>query len=127
MKIMTSVLIAVALTAAGGAAAGALEECMIKGDQAAVSRCLIDAEREAQAALIKVEGDAGKRARDLDVATGRSGAAAALAKSMRAFVDYRKAQCDFVRAMYASGNGADNGQLGCMVDITRRRVRDFTN
>lgn len=109
------------------ATAGALEECMIKGDHPAVTRCLIDADHEAQAALLKAEGDAGKRARALDTATGRAGAAAALARSMRGFVDYRKAQCDFVRAMYASGAGADQGQLGCVVDLTRRRVRDLQN
>jgi uncharacterized protein YecT (DUF1311 family) len=110
---------------ARGAAAGALDECMIRGDQAAVTRCLIESDREAEASLVKAEGDAGKRARDLDLATGRAGAAAALAKSMRAFTDYRKAQCDFVRAMYANATAADNGQLGCRIDITRRRVRDL--
>ncbi len=44
---------------------------------------------------------------------------------MRAFTEYRKEQCDFVKAMYASGNGADQGLLGCRVDMTRRRVRDL--
>ena len=48
------------------AGAGALEECMIRGDHAAVGKCLLDAEREAQDALIKAEGDAGKKARNLD-------------------------------------------------------------
>lgn len=114
---------AVAMTAG----AGALEECMIKGDHAAVSRCLLESEREAQDALVKAEGDAGKRARDLDLATGRAGAAAALAKSMRAFADYRKAQCDFVRAMYASGSGAEQGMIACRIDLTRRRARDLAN
>ena len=84
------------------ATAGALDECMIKGGQAAVTRCLIDADNEATAALNKAEGTAGARARQLDTATGRPGAAAALAKSMRAFAEYRKDQCDFVKAMYAS-------------------------
>ncbi|MCC6193050.1 MAG: DUF1311 domain-containing protein [Burkholderiales bacterium] len=110
---------------AGVAGAGALDECMIKGDHATVTRCLVDADKDAQAALNKAEGDAARRARELDTATGRPGAAAALAKSMRAFTDYRKAQCDFVRAMYASGAGADQGQLACMIDMTRRRARDF--
>ncbi|MFO1315295.1 MAG: lysozyme inhibitor LprI family protein [Burkholderiales bacterium] len=109
------------------AGAGALEECMIKGDSSAVSKCLLESDREAQDALIKAEGDAGKRARDLDLATGRAGAAAALAKSMRAFADYRKAQCDFVRAMYAGGSGAEQGTMGCRVDLTRRRARDLAN
>ncbi|MEO8756018.1 MAG: lysozyme inhibitor LprI family protein [Casimicrobiaceae bacterium] len=126
MNSMTRVLIVCAgLTLTAAAKAGALDECMIKGDHPAVTRCLLDADKEAQAALVKAEGDAGKKARDLDVATGRSGAAAALARSMRAFADYRKAQCDFIKAMYASGNGADQGQLGCQVDLTRRRVRDL--
>ena len=71
------------------------------------------------------EGDAGKRARDIDTATGRPAASPALAKSMRAFSEYRKLQCDFVRALYASSANADQGQLGCMIDITRRRVREL--
>ena len=110
---------------AGAAGAGALDECMIKGDHAAVSRCLVEAEKDAQASLNKAEGDAARKARDLDTATGRPGAAAALARSMRAFSDYRKAQCDFVRAMYAQSASADQGQLGCFIDMTRRRARDF--
>ena len=44
---------------------------------------------------------------------------------MRAFADYRKAQCDFVRAMYSSGSGAEQAQLGCIIDLTRRRVREL--
>ena len=100
MKLMASVLTTCVLVAAAtDATAGALEECMIRGDQAVVRSCLVEADREAQLALNKAEGDAGKRARDIDTATGRPGAAAALAKSMRAFVDYRKAQCEFVRPM----------------------------
>lgn len=127
MRTLAGVVGACACAIAMTAGAGALEECMIRGDHAAVSKCLLDAEREAQDALIKAEGDAGKKARDLDLATGRAGAAAALAKSMRAFADYRKAQCDFVRAMYASGSGADQGALGCRVDLNRRRARDLAN
>jgi len=44
------------------ATAGALDECTIKGDHAAVSRCLLDADREAQASLNAAEGAAGTRA-----------------------------------------------------------------
>jgi uncharacterized protein YecT (DUF1311 family) len=126
MKSMARMLV-VCASAFGTAlsTAGALDECMIKGDHAAVTRCLIEADSEATAAMNKAEGLAGARARQLDTATGRPGAAAALAKSMRTFADYRKDQCDFVKAMYASGVGADQGQLGCRVDLTRRRVRDL--
>jgi uncharacterized protein YecT (DUF1311 family) len=126
MKCMTRTLVVcMTVFGTGLANAGAVEECLVKGDQAAVTRCLIDAENEATSALNKAEGAAGTRARQLDTATGRPGAAAALAKSMRAFADYRKEQCDFVKAMYASGAGADQGLIGCRVDLTRRRVRDL--
>ena len=113
--------------AAMSAGAGALDECMIRGDRATVTRCLADADAEAQTALVKAEGTVAKLARDLDTATGRPGAAAAFARSMRAFADYRKAQCDFVKAMYASGSGAEQAMHGCMIDMTRRRVRDVQN
>jgi uncharacterized protein YecT (DUF1311 family) len=126
MKSITHIAVVCAWAIATAAAnAGALDECMIKGDHAAVTRCLIDAESEAQATLDKAEGLAGTRARKLDTATGRPGAAAALAKSMRAFAEYRKDQCDFVRAMYASGAGTEQRLVGCRVDMTRRRVRDL--
>ena len=80
---------------------------------------------EAQASLVKAEGDAGRKARDIDTATGRSSAAPALAKSMRALSEYRKAQCDYVRAMAANAPAADQAQMGCVIDITRRRVREL--
>ena len=44
--------------AASVATAGALDECAIKGDHAAVSRCLLDADREARASLHAAEGAA---------------------------------------------------------------------
>jgi uncharacterized protein YecT (DUF1311 family) len=126
MKSISRIVIVFACAfSTAGATAGALDECMIRGDQTVVTKCLFEADSEANAALIKAEGAAGARARQLDTATGRPGAAAALAKSMRAFNEYRKEQCDFVRAMYASGAGAEHGQLGCRVDLTRRRAREL--
>ena len=107
--------------------AGALDDCAIKGDHATVSRCLVDADREAQAALHAAEGAAGIRARERDTATGLPGANAALARSMRGFAEYRKLQCDFIKAMYAGGYGAEQGMLGCRIDLTRRRLRDLQN
>ena len=114
-----------ALVMSGAAAAGAVEECLARRDHAAVTRCLLDNETEAQASLVKAEGDAGKKARGIDTATGRSSAAPALAKSMRAFSEYRKAQCDYVRAMFANAAGAEQAQIGCVIDVTRRRVREL--
>ena len=123
MKMAFALIVSTAMS--GAAMAGALDECLIRGDQPAVTRCLVEADKETQAALHKAEGDVGKRARDIDAATGRAPAAPALAKSMRAFTDYKKAQCDFVRAMYSTGSGGEQAQLGCMIDLTRRRVREL--
>jgi uncharacterized protein YecT (DUF1311 family) len=113
------------LATAAPAAAGALDECQTAGDHAAVSRCLLEADAQAQASLRNAEAAAGTRAREIDNATGRPGANAALAKTLRPFADYRTTQCDYVRALYASGVGAEQAQLACRVDLTRRRVREL--
>jgi uncharacterized protein YecT (DUF1311 family) len=107
------------------AAAGALDECQTAGDRAAVMRCLADADAEAQASLRNAEAAAGIRAREIDTATGRPGANAALAKTLRPFTEYRTLQCDYVKALHASGSGAEQAGLGCRVDLTRRRVREL--
>jgi len=125
MKPALAMMATILLGFAVPAAAGALDECQGAGDHAAVTRCLVEADGEAQASLRNAEGVAGTHARELDAITGRPGANAALAKSMRAFADYRKLQCDYVRALYASGNGADQAALACRIDLTRRRVREL--
>jgi uncharacterized protein YecT (DUF1311 family) len=125
MKIFVAAVAAGLLGFAASASAGALEECQTAGDHAAVTRCLVDADGEAQASLRSAEAAAGTRAREIDTATGRSRANAALAKSMRAFTEYRTVQCDYVKSLYGSGNGAEQALLGCRVDLTRRRVREL--
>ena len=45
--------------------------------------------------------------------------------SLRTFADYRTTQCDYVKALYASGTGADQALLACRIDLTRRRVREL--
>ena len=125
MNILVAALAAGLLGIAANATAGALDECQTAGDHAAVSRCLFEQDRDAQASLRNAEAAAGTRARELDAVTGRPGANAALAKSLRAFTEYRTLQCDFIKAMYASGNGADQAALACRIDLTRRRVRDL--
>lgn len=127
MKLTVAGVAAMGMLAAGAAMAGAFDECNLRGDQAAMMRCLVDADRDAQEQLNKVEGDLARKARDLDTATGRPVAAPALARSMREFGNYRKAQCEFVRAMYPTGTRGDQAQAACMVDMTRRRVRDLQN
>ena len=125
MNIFVAAVAAGLLGIAANATAGALDECQTAGDHAAVSRCLFEQDRDAQASLRNAEAAAGTRARELDAATGRPIANAALAKSLRAFAEYRTLQCDFIRAMYASGNGADQAALACRIDLTRRRVREL--
>ena len=125
MNILVAALAAGLLGIAANATAGALDECQTAGDHAAVSRCLFEQDRDAQASLRNAEAAAGTRARELDAVTGRPGANAALAKSLRAFTEYRTLQCDFIKAMYGSGNGADQAALACRIDLTRRRVRDL--
>ena len=125
MKTIMVTLAMVLLAIAAPATAGALDECQIAGDHAAVTRCLVDADAQAQASLRNAEAAAGTRAREIDNATGRAVANAALAKTLRAFADYRTTQCDYVKALYASGTGAEQALLGCRVDLTRRRVREL--
>ncbi len=117
--------IVLVLAWAAPAAAGALDECMTTGDHAAVTRCLLDSDAQVQASLRNAEAAAGTRAREIDNATGRAGANAALAKSMRAFAEYRTLQCDYIKALYGSGAGAEQAGLACRVDLTRRRVREL--
>jgi uncharacterized protein YecT (DUF1311 family) len=109
----------------GAASAGALEECMDKGDHQAVTRCLTVADSAANAALRDAEGRAATMARELDAATGRTEAARAYDRSVRAYSQYRDAQCNYVKAMYASGNGAGQALLACRVDFARRRAREL--
>jgi uncharacterized protein YecT (DUF1311 family) len=125
---MNTTWVAMAMVLLGLAApvkAGALDECQTAGDHAAVTRCLAEADAQAQASLRNAEAAAGIKAREIDTATGRPGANAALAKTLRTFTDYRTTQCDYVKALHASGAGAEQAGLGCRVDLTRRRVRDL--
>jgi uncharacterized protein YecT (DUF1311 family) len=125
MKTFVAALAAGLLGFAASAAAGALDECQTAGDHAAVTRCLVDADGEAQTSLRNAEAAAGIRAREIDTATGRPRANAALAKTLRAFTEYRTLQCDYVKALYGSGNGADQAAIACRIDLTRRRVREL--
>jgi len=125
MNMILVPLAMVLLLIAAPATAGALEECQTAGDQAVVMKCLVDADAQAQASLRNAEATAGTRAREIDHATGRPGANAALAKTLRTFADYRTTQCDYVKALFASGAGADQALLACRIDLTRRRVREL--
>ena len=108
------------------ALASALEECVTAGDGAAVLRCLTEEDARANVELSNAEAAAAKRARDLEQATGRAGAHAALAKTVRDFAAYRASQCAYVKETMASGSGAARALVGCRIDLNRRRVRELT-
>jgi uncharacterized protein YecT (DUF1311 family) len=119
-------LLLLGMGAAGFATAGVLEECMPVGNHAAVTRCIETEDSSADAALARAEAAAADRAREIERATGRPGPHAALARSVRAFAQYRDAQCNFVKEMYASGSAAAQARLACRADLTRRRVRELS-
>jgi uncharacterized protein YecT (DUF1311 family) len=119
------IAVTMALAWAAPAAAGALDECQTVGDKEVVMRCMLEADAQAQASLRNAEAAAGTRAREIDSATGRPLANAALAKTLRTFADYRTTQCDYIRVLYASSGGAEQAALACRVDLTRRRVREL--
>jgi len=115
-----------ALTAAAGAAqAGAYEDCMTKGAQADVMKCLVSEERDAANELASAEASAAQKARSVEQATGKPGIHAALAKSVRDFAAYRASQCGFVRELAAREPVGEQAQVACRVDLTRRRVREL--
>jgi uncharacterized protein YecT (DUF1311 family) len=122
------VVLALALSGAIAmpARASAVEECVPAGDGAAVLRCLTEEDTKANVELSNAEAAAAKRARELEQATGRVGAHAALAKTVRDFAAYRASQCAYVKETMASGSGAAQALVGCRIDLNRRRVRELT-
>ena len=70
VKVFAAAAAAVWALVPGAVHAGALDECMVKGDHAAVTRCLAEQDAQAQAQLRAAEGAAATWARELDRATG---------------------------------------------------------
>ena len=120
----TLAMTALAATATA-AQAGAYEDCMTSGNQAAVMQCLQSADREAATELASAEASAAQKARDVERATGKPGIHAALAKSVRDFAAYRASHCGFVRELAAREPVGEQAQVACRVDLTRRRVREL--
>lgn len=118
-------LLAAAAFFAPWARAGALEECLAVGDRSAVTACLLNEDRKANEELSAAEASAAQRARALESATGRPGAHAALAKSVKDFAQYRTSQCSYIKETFASGTGAEDAMLACRIDLARRRVREL--
>ncbi len=129
MRVRHFAVAAIAALAPLVASAGAMDEC--EGSRDAVAKCLSDLELETQAALKRAETDAGKAARDVEVATKQPGAYTAFAAASRAFSLYQQAQCDYVRALQPDANvraktaepsQADLAKIACRVDLARDRI-----
>jgi uncharacterized protein YecT (DUF1311 family) len=105
--------------------AGAYEDCVTAGNQAAVMQCLVNQEKEANAELGNAEAALAQKARSVEQATGKPGIHAALAKSVRDFAAYRTSHCGFVRDLAAREPVGEQAQIACRVDLTRRRTREL--
>ena len=127
MNTNTVLLVMALIGVAPPALAGALDECMSKGDHAAITQCLLQEESATEASLRQAEAAAGNKVRGLDKVTGNGEPRAAFDRSVVAFKQYRDAQCNFVKSMYGSGTGAGQALVACRIDLTRRRIRELLN
>jgi uncharacterized protein YecT (DUF1311 family) len=118
-------LLALGTCASLTARAGAYEDCVTAGNQAAVMACLAGAEKQANADLANAEAQVAQKARAVEGATGKAGIHAALAKSVRDFTAYRASQCAYVREMAVREPVAEQAGIACRVDLTRHRVREL--
>ena len=125
-RVCAAVLVAgVATCRATLAAAGAYEDCVTAGNQAAVMQCLSGEEKQANAELSTAEAQLAQKARAVESATGKAGIHAALAKSVRDFATYRTSHCAYVREMAVREPVAEQASIACRVDLTRRRAREL--
>ena len=104
----------------------ALAECWRwAASRPAVGDCLdaalIAAERELEAVEAKALADA----RALDLVTGRTRAAAAVAASAVAWIAYREAECGRIAELAAGGSGSGDFFRACLVDGVRARVAEL--
>jgi uncharacterized protein YecT (DUF1311 family) len=105
--------------------AGAYEDCVTAGNQAAVMQCLVNQEKDANAELANAEATLAQKTRSVEQATGKPGIHAALARSVRDFAAYRTSHCGFVRELAAREPVGEQAQIACRVDLTRRRTREL--
>lgn len=117
-----------ALLLAAHAGAGALDDCtQAVANMSEMPACLAQRLKTAEHKLAQAESRTLTQMRELDQVTdGRYRAARALEQGQRAFRAYRKAQCAWVAASYASGNGAGHAQAACQIDLTEQRLQQLS-
>jgi uncharacterized protein YecT (DUF1311 family) len=115
--------LALAAVLPGGAAAGALEECLQRvPSRAEVTPCLNANRKAATDDMLEQFLAVQQSLAALEQATGRGGKTAALKQSQRDFERYLQSQCQVVLRAYDSGTGAAQAQLACEVDMLRGRA-----
>ncbi|QEL55523.1 lysozyme inhibitor LprI family protein [Chromobacterium paludis] len=109
------------------ASAGALDECTQRQPNTpAIAACLQQRHADILAKLQAQEDRALEAMRKLDAATdNRFHAARELRRARQAYEAYRRQQCDWVEASYASGNGAGRARQACEIDLDTQRLAEL--
>ncbi|MEG1971111.1 MAG: lysozyme inhibitor LprI family protein [Burkholderiaceae bacterium] len=123
---MKTVMVLAASLLAGAAHAGALDECYQKtSNRSEVGSCLEAARTEAFAQERLAARALEANLAELQAISSAKGLVMALRSAERHFEPYMKAQCELVRATYASGTGAAQAALACEVDLLRARATEL--
>ena len=100
-------------------------ECSDAGSQVEIGACVGETEERVEAALQFAYEVALSAADELDDVTGRETARPALEAAQAAWESYRKAQCDYVGALFGGGSGTGIGIRACRIELGRDRVRSL--
>ncbi len=102
------------------AIAGSLDIChQLSDSHEGVTQCLNKLQMTYQQRLDERFSTTRLERRELDLITeNRYNAEASLEAAYRQFNDWREVKCHAEKASYASGNGAEQAYLGCIVDET---------
>ncbi len=112
-----------ALLPVGAALAGPVSECWQQvDDNVALGACLVQVEKNVDAAMDQTLGFAMAHADEMDNDTGRVAARPSLLAAQQAWVTYRDAHCGFVGGTFGGGSGAGSAILGCRITLGRARA-----
>ena len=109
--------------------AGVLNDCYDRADtRPAVSQCLSQRLDTAQQEHTALASAALNEARSLDgVTDGRHRAVQRFQQAESAFNQYRQDFCSYTQALLASGNGAEQAALACLIDLTEAHTQRLRN
>jgi heat shock protein HslJ len=103
-----------------------LQACYAKSlNRNTVEQCLKRQLQEADTAMAEALGLARREMGEVDLATGGSQGAKALAAGQREFLGFREANCAWYAARMSSGIGAGDAALDCTIRMTRARADEL--